>query len=310
MTRPVHPGRYFRGHLLSQDSEGRWRYEDGDLTPPAGATRACALCHQHQLPEGYDPCLGFLPTAAAACCGHGILRGYLAFWDGTYRSLPKLMDASEARQARERALYRVDRSARTPGSASPVGGELALSRRRSSRLLLAIDSYDRLWPRHDGVLLSLMSHIQNQGFANREDVLRLARWTRLRSRTWYQRVVTIPAEIIVRVTRNAFVATRKGGLPLDLAELFGTRNSVAEAVLTAMNPREYGIRGRYAARGLGQLLRDDRMVRAPYGQYLEMIRAFRDELTLFRPHLTSREVDKGLYVIGIGCESLRANIRR
>ena len=35
-------------------------------------------------PEGHDACLGAIPGAAAACCGHGVQAPYI-LWDYPYR---------------------------------------------------------------------------------------------------------------------------------------------------------------------------------------------------------------------------------
>lgn len=86
-----HPG-YRRGHLLWVHPDRRWRWADtgrfaGRMTSPGG-DRPCAACGDAPTPEGYDPCIGFVPGAKAACCGHGVLEPYVMWENGdTQRGL-------------------------------------------------------------------------------------------------------------------------------------------------------------------------------------------------------------------------------
>jgi hypothetical protein len=60
---------HLRGHEIEWRN-GRWQYSDiGDV---ANYDRPCARCGKMPTPEGYDACLGFIPGAKYACCGHGI----------------------------------------------------------------------------------------------------------------------------------------------------------------------------------------------------------------------------------------------
>lgn len=36
------------------------------------AGRPCPKCDRPPTPEGYDACLGLIPGATSACCGHGV----------------------------------------------------------------------------------------------------------------------------------------------------------------------------------------------------------------------------------------------
>lgn len=58
-----------RGHPLVY-SDGGWLY--ADTLTPADDSRPCAKCAGYPTPEGYDACLGEIPGAKAACCGHGV----------------------------------------------------------------------------------------------------------------------------------------------------------------------------------------------------------------------------------------------
>ena len=60
-----------------------WRPKDGDWTyddtgePVGKGDRPCARCGRPPTPEGYDACLGHVPGAISACCGHGVQESYV-----------------------------------------------------------------------------------------------------------------------------------------------------------------------------------------------------------------------------------------
>jgi len=58
----------YRGHIIYHD-DFRWRYVD-DNEPVKGIGRPCVRCGNMATPEGYDACLGYIPGALSACCGH------------------------------------------------------------------------------------------------------------------------------------------------------------------------------------------------------------------------------------------------
>lgn len=39
--------------------------------------RSCHRCGKMPTKEGYDACLGYIPGANHACCGHGVGEGYV-----------------------------------------------------------------------------------------------------------------------------------------------------------------------------------------------------------------------------------------
>jgi hypothetical protein len=76
-----------RGHPLVLYADRRWRWAESgrfmaDLTHPA-EDRDCAACGLPPTPEGYDPCIGHIPGAIAACCGHGLVEPYVLWADRT-----------------------------------------------------------------------------------------------------------------------------------------------------------------------------------------------------------------------------------
>jgi hypothetical protein len=40
-------------------------------------SRPCRRCKRFPTPEGYDVCLGHIPGAKSACCGHGVTKEIL-----------------------------------------------------------------------------------------------------------------------------------------------------------------------------------------------------------------------------------------
>jgi len=71
---------YIRGHRVE------WVY--ADTREPVGASdRPCIRCGRFPIDangqDGYDACLGYIPGAIFACCGHGVTRPYVVFRDGT-----------------------------------------------------------------------------------------------------------------------------------------------------------------------------------------------------------------------------------
>jgi hypothetical protein len=58
-----------RGHAIEL-VEGAWVYAD-DGQPTAGNVRPCGHCGAKDTAEGHDGCLGTVPGAVNACCGHG-----------------------------------------------------------------------------------------------------------------------------------------------------------------------------------------------------------------------------------------------
>jgi len=69
---------HLRGHLIYWDeADNCWRYDDTDEL--AEHDRPCIRCGRLPTPEGYDACLGFRSNVSAACCGHGVEKGYIQY---------------------------------------------------------------------------------------------------------------------------------------------------------------------------------------------------------------------------------------
>ena len=67
---------YARGHLIVYVDD-HWEYAD-DSSRVAGNPRRCSRCDRPAGPGGEDACLGRIPGALAACCGHGVEPPYVA----------------------------------------------------------------------------------------------------------------------------------------------------------------------------------------------------------------------------------------
>lgn len=71
-----------RGHPIIYVN-GEWLYED-TKTPTVGSERSCGYCKKPDTSEGHDGCIGTLPGAMNACCGHGQDdEAYIQHQDGT-----------------------------------------------------------------------------------------------------------------------------------------------------------------------------------------------------------------------------------
>lgn len=72
---------YQRGNLIRYDGQ-QWVYADDGT--PADVERPCARCGRMPTPEGYDACLGHIPGATSACCGHGVWEPFVVYPDGIH----------------------------------------------------------------------------------------------------------------------------------------------------------------------------------------------------------------------------------
>jgi hypothetical protein len=66
---------YTRGNPIEYVN-GEWVYSN-DKVPIANEERPCTRCGRMPTPEGYDACLGHIPGATSACCGHGVEKPYV-----------------------------------------------------------------------------------------------------------------------------------------------------------------------------------------------------------------------------------------
>jgi hypothetical protein len=77
----------WRGHPMEwigeYGEEGTWVYSDTKTPVSQNPNRDCASCGLPSTKEGHDACLGTLPGAMNACCGHGdVSYAYIQYNDG------------------------------------------------------------------------------------------------------------------------------------------------------------------------------------------------------------------------------------
>lgn len=72
---------HHRGHTIFWDeSTQNWYYADGTIEH-ANDRKKCAYCGMPPTKEGYDYCLGYIPGAKFACCGHGGKQKRYIVWE-------------------------------------------------------------------------------------------------------------------------------------------------------------------------------------------------------------------------------------
>jgi hypothetical protein len=62
-----------RGHEIIYTD--KWRYADDNSI--YDDSRPCIRCGMFPTKDGYDACLGEVPGATSACCGHGMEKGFI-----------------------------------------------------------------------------------------------------------------------------------------------------------------------------------------------------------------------------------------
>ena len=70
---------HIRGHEIAFERE-TWVYADTHEDIDSAEERSCSRCGKYPTPEGYDACLGKIPGAKYACCGHGIGEAYVIMY--------------------------------------------------------------------------------------------------------------------------------------------------------------------------------------------------------------------------------------
>jgi hypothetical protein len=89
--RPARGRWHRRGHPIVKYADGRWRWAATGRWLRLGSNPQDPPCTHCGLPptgQGHDPCLGHLPDVRSACCGHGVVTGYIAYTNGTRTTLP------------------------------------------------------------------------------------------------------------------------------------------------------------------------------------------------------------------------------
>lgn len=67
------------------DKDYCWRFSDNEeiVDCCTKQKRTCKKCGLRPTKDGYDACVGFIPNAISACCGHGIEQPFIMYDDKT-----------------------------------------------------------------------------------------------------------------------------------------------------------------------------------------------------------------------------------
>ena len=82
---------WIRGHKIRYDEDAHeWVYGDTLISTKRSVHRPCAKCGKFPTEEGHDACLGYIPGATYACCGHGVKSKYIMYSNGDeYREIDR-----------------------------------------------------------------------------------------------------------------------------------------------------------------------------------------------------------------------------
>lgn len=77
-------GDKFKGSEIHKRGDDYYFDGTGEKVSETWKDMPCGFCGKHNTPEGHDACLGTIPGAINACCGHGVVRdAYIQFDNGT-----------------------------------------------------------------------------------------------------------------------------------------------------------------------------------------------------------------------------------
>ncbi len=136
--------------------------------------------------------------------------------------------------------------------------------------------------------------------ASKSDIAILTFWKRSGQGAWTGRLLSLPDFEVREATRIAFSAETDSAALDALSSMPGFRaqDAIATALLCAFDPARFAVmdwRARAALDRLGLGIGDGR---GRTLRYFERVRAMRDSLDSARSGITSREIDKGLFVLG------------
>ena len=179
---------------------------------------------------------------------------------------------------------------------------LVISAQDTARLLEAIEVYDRdTGPLYDEVFLEVHDRIAETGSAGKLDIAALAVWKRSAQNAWVTGLLSLPETHVRATTAAAFAAQDDLGALRALGVLpgYAAQGPLATAILTAYDPNRYAVMDDRALLALERLGISVSRSRGVTLRYLSAVRALVDTLQSRRPGVTPRDVDKGLYVLGV-----------
>jgi hypothetical protein len=166
------------------------------------------------------------------------------------------------------------------------------------RLLHAIDQYS---PHYDEVFWEVSARIREHGEASKLDLAALICWKRSGQGHWVFDLMDMPDAEVRKHTNAALAAELTDQQRLDaLAPLpgFKSKYAISTAVLACNDPDDFGVLDRRALEGLGRIERPVKRGRGETLRYLERLRELRAVAQGFRPGVTARNIDQGLWLIG------------
>lgn len=177
-------------------------------------------------------------------------------------------------------------------SSAPPGWE--------DELLRAIEQYDRDDPYYDEVFCDTSRRIRQRKEASKADIAAITFWKRSAQGAWTGKLLALPDQHVREVTREAFAADGDAAKLRALAPLpgFKGQNAIPTALLCAFDPAEFAVMDRRAHNALGRWGLGVGQQRGVTLRYLKRVRAIREHLRPQREEIMSREVDKGLFVLG------------
>jgi hypothetical protein len=166
------------------------------------------------------------------------------------------------------------------------------------RLLDAVDQYS---PHYDEVFWEVSARIREHGEAGKLDLAALICWKRSGQGHWAADLMEMPDVEVRKHTSTAFADELTDQQRLDaLAPLpgFKRKYAISTAVLACNDPDDFGVIDWRALQGLERIGRPVRRGRGETLRYLERLRELRALAQGFRPGVTARNIDQGLWLIG------------
>lgn len=73
---------YSMGHRIGFTKDEGWVYCDTNEKYDYNNRRPCLKCNLKPTKDHHDPCIANLEGVKNACCGHGVVHGYVQFENG------------------------------------------------------------------------------------------------------------------------------------------------------------------------------------------------------------------------------------
>jgi hypothetical protein len=167
-------------------------------------------------------------------------------------------------------------------------------------ILTAITEYDGSESNYDEVFLQVQANIAANGCAGKVDIAAITFWKRSAQGAWIRELLSVPEADVQATTRRAFEAVddRAALKALSVLPGFRSQGPLATALLTAHDSDNFAVMDRRAFTGLGRLGIEMARGTGETLRYLSTVRQLRTAASRLRPDITTRDIDKGLYILG------------